>query len=174
MLVNVISFCDWVFTSFSALPDTLLVIWFAKIIALNMEHSGALGVEPLQEVLQRSLIVLRTKNHLPVSCKEGNSPNFSFSYLCCLLKCALYCYPSYPRPPKSPSCVLPNTITGVIHKSITRLKSVQCGYNWLRCLDGTCAKHLCHLLRSAFFLSLKIYHNSFNQMDICLISLPLS
>lgn len=32
---------------FRALPDTLLVIWFVKIIALNMEHFGALAVKAL-------------------------------------------------------------------------------------------------------------------------------
>lgn len=32
---------------FPALPDTLLAIWFVKIIALNMEHFGALAVSAL-------------------------------------------------------------------------------------------------------------------------------
>ena len=49
VLVNVISSCDWVLSSFSALPDTLLVIWFVKIISVNMEHFGALAVLALRE-----------------------------------------------------------------------------------------------------------------------------
>lgn len=35
---------------FPALPDTLLAIWFVKIIALNMEHFGALAVSALPKL----------------------------------------------------------------------------------------------------------------------------
>lgn len=35
---------------FRALPDTLLVIWFVKIIGLNMKHFGALAVKALLEL----------------------------------------------------------------------------------------------------------------------------
>lgn len=47
-----ISSYDWVFASFSAVPDTLLVISFVKIIGQYMEHFGALAILALQEALE--------------------------------------------------------------------------------------------------------------------------
>lgn len=49
-----ISSYDWVFVSFSAVPDTLLVISFVKIIGQNMEHFGALAILALQEASENN------------------------------------------------------------------------------------------------------------------------
>ena len=114
VLVNVISSCDWVFSSFSALPDTLLVIWFVKIISVNTEHFGALAVLALPKTKDPNCCA----NQKRIYRYSEEQTSLLLFHPLEMTQYQLNVLRSSWAPLKN--IVLPYTRTSMIHKSITR------------------------------------------------------
>lgn len=82
---------------FPALPDTLLAIWFVKIIALNMEHFGALAVGALLKLWGEKTNCCSAKNIRGF--KLGNSYVLVFTFF--ILPVPFSCVVKHPSPLKA-------------------------------------------------------------------------
>lgn len=82
---------------FQALPDTLLAIWFVKIIALNMEHFGALAVSALLKLWGEKTNCCSARNIRRF--KSGNSCGLVFTFF--TVPVLFSCVVKHPSPLKA-------------------------------------------------------------------------